>query len=133
MALHARLLLLWAMTACSSDDPTIKEMHAFVDDAGRACEATLERSSERAPVIASTIACDGAGRECPSGSEPCFLLSVLPESADLLNCPACCLGSSSRFAYEDCSAVTCENDADCVYDRAVCELGSCTCPSGRCE
>lgn len=135
MALRAllKLSLLLLAGGCSSDDPTVKETHAFIDDAGRSCEATLERTSDRSPVVSSAVACDSTARECPSSARPCFQLSVRPEGVALLNCPACCLGASSRFSYDDCSGLTCESDADCVYGGAECTDGTCTCPSGRCE
>ena len=122
-----------AVLSCSSDDPTLKETHAFADAAGRHCQATLERTSISAPVVFSSVSCDGAGRECSSESSPCFQLSLPRDAIELRNCPACCLGSSSSFLSSECSALVCETDADCVYERASCSDGICTCPDGLCE
>ena len=122
-----------AASACSSDDDTLKETHDFVDAAGRACQATLERTSTSSPVVFSSVACDGAGKECSTESTPCFQLSVPMGTTELLNCPACCIGSSSSIVTSECSTVTCQADADCIYAEASCQDGVCVCADGHCE
>ena len=122
-----------AVLACSSDDDTLKETHEFVDAAGRACQATLERTSTSSPVVFSSVACDGAGKECSSESTPCFQLLVPDDMTGLLNCPACCVGASNSFVTSECSPVACEADADCIYAEATCQDGVCVCADGHCE
>jgi hypothetical protein len=126
-----RWLALLALS-CSSDDDTIKETHDFADAAGRACQATLERTSTSSPVVFSSVSCDGTGRDCSSDSTPCFQLGVADESVELLNCPACCIGASSSFVTSECSQVVCESDADCIYAEASCMEGVCVCADGHC-
>jgi hypothetical protein len=122
-----------AALACSSDDDTVKESHDFTDAEGRSCQAVLERTSTTSPVVSSSVECDGAGKACSSESTPCFQLSVDAESAQLRNCPACCKGSSSSFVGSECSVVSCQSDADCVFADATCEGGVCNCAQGHCE
>jgi hypothetical protein len=119
--------------ACSSDDATVKEDHDFSDGSGRVCQATLERTSSSSPVVFSSVACDGAGKDCSSESTACFQLSVEPNGIQLRNCPACCKGSSSSFVGSECSPVVCQSDSDCVYLDATCDSGVCTCADGHCE
>ena len=130
----SRCVLWLALVAlsCSSDDDTIKEAHDFADAAGRACQATLERTSTNSPVVFSSVACDGAAKDCSSESTPCFQLGVPDGSVELLNCPACCIGDSSSFVTSECSQVVCEADADCIYAEATCADGICTCADGHC-
>jgi hypothetical protein len=118
---------------CSSDDATTEATYTFSDAAGRACEATLERTSTSSRVLFSAVSCDGEGKTCSSESSPCFQLSVERDGQELRNCPACCKGSSSSFVSGECSAVTCETAADCVYAEATCEEGICTCADGHCD
>jgi hypothetical protein len=126
------LWLALAVLSCSSDDDTIKETHDFVDAAGRACQATLERTSTSSPVVFSSVACDGAGKACSSESTPCFQLSVADGTVELLNCPACCIGDSSSFVTSECSQVVCETHSDCIYTEATCTDGFCACADGHC-
>jgi hypothetical protein len=126
------LWLTLLVLSCSSDDDTIKESHDFADEAGRACRATLERTSTSSPVVFSSVACDGIGRGCSSESTPCFQLSVADDTVELLNCPACCIGDSSSFVTSQCSRVVCESDADCIYTEATCKNGACACADGHC-
>ena len=118
--------------SCSSDDDTLKETHDFADSAGRACQATLERTSTSSPVVFSSVACDGADKDCSNESTPCFQLSVAVGSVELLNCPACCIGDASSFITSECSQVVCETDADCIYAEATCAGGVCACADGHC-
>lgn len=127
------LALALAAFACSSDDDTIKESHDFSDSEGRSCQAVLERTSDSSPVSSSTVNCDGPGKECSSESTPCFQLSVEPMGTQLRNCPACCKGSSSSFVGSECSPVTCDSDADCVFPDAECDGGVCSCADGHCD
>jgi hypothetical protein len=126
------LWLALAALSCSSDDDTIKESHDFADAAGRACQATLERTSKGSPVVFSSVACDGDDKDCSSESTPCFQLSVPDGTVELLNCPACCIGDSSSFVTSECSQVVCETDADCIYAEATCSRGICVCADGHC-
>jgi hypothetical protein len=126
------ILLALAVLGCSSDDDTLKETHDFGDAAGRACRAELERTSSSSPVVSSAVTCDGARKECSPESTPCFQLSVAEGMTELRNCPACCKGSSSSFVNDECSAVVCESDTDCIYAEATCQQGVCNCPDGHC-
>ena len=131
-----RTTLLWlalALGACSSNDDTTREARDFVDEQGRSCRATLEKTTAGAPVLSQTIACEGEGRDCSSESQACFQLDVDLETFEIRNCPACCRGTATSFYREDCSALTCDTDAGCVYARATCSSGVCLCPSGSCD
>lgn len=134
-----RRALLWmALTtsagpACSSDEPTVHERRAYTDDAGRSCEATLHKTSSDARSISQSISCDGGAKQCSSNASPCFVLSVDAETLELRSCPACCKGASSSFVGSECSTVVCQTDADCVYAKAACDAGVCSCPGDSCE
>jgi hypothetical protein len=127
------LWLLVSCAACSSDDDTIKETFAFADSTGRACHATLEKTSHGSPSIGQSVTCDGEPNSCSTESAPCFVLSVDSDTDAIRNCPACCKGNSSSFVGSECSIVVCETAADCVYANADCVEGSCSCPGGYCE
>lgn len=121
------------LSACSSDDDTIKERHDYQDSAGRSCQATLEKTSPGSPSINQTVSCDGEPRACSGESSACFVLSVDGETAEIRNCPACCKGNSSSFVGAECSVLACQQDSDCVYADATCQGGLCLCPGGYCE
>lgn len=104
-----------------------------MDDAGRACDATLEKTSPTAPVVSESVSCDGAARQCSSESSPCFQLNVDTVSYEIRSCPACCRGSASSFSLADCSTVLCTTDDDCIYMQAKCQSGKCRCPLGYCD
>lgn len=127
------LCLALAFGACSSTDDTMKESRDFVDEQGRSCRATLEKTAASAPVLSQTIACDGEGRDCSSESHSCFQLDVDLDTFEIKNCPACCHGMATSFYRADCSTLTCDTDADCVYASATCTDGVCFCPSGSCD
>jgi hypothetical protein len=131
--MRTRLLWLALLCACSSNDDTIEEQRGFVDAAGRTCQATLEKTSPSSPVSSETVTCDGGARGCSTGALPCFQLSVEALTFQIRNCPACCLGTASSYMSEDCSALSCDTDADCVYARARCSEGTCYCPDGDCD
>jgi hypothetical protein len=130
-----RISVLWLtlLSGCSSNDATMEEAHAFTDDAGRVCRATLEKTSATAPVLSEAVECDSGARSCSGESSPCFQLSVEATSFQIRNCPACCRGTASSFTNADCSPITCQADADCVYDRAECSEGVCSCPNNDCD
>lgn len=119
--------------ACSAGADTSPEPHAFADDAGRSCTATLEKTSPTARSVSQSVACDGEGRQCSKESNPCFQLTVNAETKQIENCPACCRGTATSYNSADCSALICETDVDCVYSRAQCVGGACVCPNGICE
>ncbi len=122
-----------AALACSSNSVT-RESRDFSDAAGRACQATLEKTSTSAAAVSESVACDGQGKQCSSSSLPCFELSVTSQTDgyQIRNCPACCKGGASSFFAADCSALVCSSDSDCVFAEAKCQDGVCTCPSGFC-
>ena len=124
---------LCVLMACSSGGQTKPEEHDFSDDAGRACQATLERTSPSAPVVSQSVSCDSAAKQCSSESAPCFELNIDATTYQIRNCPACCKGSASSFVLADCSTVLCAADSDCVYAQAKCQTGICTCPQGSCD
>ena len=126
-------LLFGSLLGCSSDDDTIKERHDYQDNSGRSCQATLEKTRAGSPSISQSVSCDGEPKACSGESSACFVLSVEPMSEAIRNCPACCKGSSSSFVDDDCSAVVCQTDSDCVYAEAECLAGLCSCPGGYCE
>ena len=131
-----RTRVLWLallVSACSSNDDTTKEQHAFVDADGRSCQAMLEKTSPSAPVLSQAISCDGEGRDCSAESRACFQLSINAETFEIQNCPACCQGAASSYYAADCSGITCTTGADCVYERAICTDGACFCPGGACD
>ncbi|RYZ08421.1 MAG: hypothetical protein EOO73_08200 [Myxococcales bacterium] len=127
------LTLTGCLLACAGGKETSPEEHDFSDARGRACRATLEKTSPGSPSVSESVSCEGDTRVCSSESAPCFELSVTTDTYAVMNCPACCRGSASSFLLDECSAVLCETDEDCVYQRAVCEDGACTCPEGVCE
>jgi len=125
---------LWlTCVACSAGGDTISERHAFIDAEGRSCLATLEKSSPNARSLGQAVSCDGYSRQCSTEAQPCFQLNVDDTTNQVNNCPACCHGSATSFNAAECSALTCELDADCVYSRAQCLGGACVCPDGVCE
>ncbi|HXK20231.1 MAG TPA: hypothetical protein VNG33_20610 [Polyangiaceae bacterium] len=126
-------LFVHSLFGCSSGGSTKAELHAFNDDAGRACQATLEKTSPTAPVVSESVSCDSAARQCSSESVPCFELNIDAQSYQIRNCAACCKGSASSFVLADCNAVLCTTDSDCVYAQAKCVSGACTCPQGYCD
>jgi hypothetical protein len=128
-----RWLVCFVCGACSAGSDTSSERHAFEDGAGRACEAALEKTSSSAASLSVAVSCDGDGKQCSKEAKPCFQLNVDDLNQGLYNCPACCRGSASSFVAADCSALVCETDADCVYSRARCLGGACSCPNGICE
>jgi hypothetical protein len=127
------LWLLLASSACSSNDDTIEQTYDYADSTGRACQATLEKTSPGSPSVNQSVSCDGAPKACSGESSPCFVLSVDPENEAIRNCPACCKGNSSSFVGTECSIVVCETEADCVYGKSTCVSGLCNCPGGYCE
>jgi hypothetical protein len=131
--MRTRVLFIALLGACSSNDATMKETHAFVDGEGRECTATLEKTSPTAPVLNEAVQCDRGARSCSGESSPCFQLSIDAMSLEIRNCPACCRGTASSYAGADCSAIACQVDADCVYNRASCSEGTCYCPSNDCD
>ncbi|HKY40265.1 MAG TPA: hypothetical protein VJN18_30230 [Polyangiaceae bacterium] len=130
---RAWLWLLLSCASCSSDDDTVKETYGYSDSNGRACQATLEKTSPGAPSINQSVSCDGEPKSCSAESEPCFVLSVDSDTDAIRNCPACCKGNSSSFVGRECSIVVCQTATDCVFAKATCATGSCNCPSGNCE
>ncbi|HYP91221.1 MAG TPA: hypothetical protein VEQ59_23810 [Polyangiaceae bacterium] len=126
-------LALCATVACSAGNDTISEEHSFTDGAGRSCRAVLEKTSVSAPSLSDTVSCDSGTRQCSAESKPCFQLSVDNDSGEVRNCPACCQGTASSFTSSDCSPLVCNTDADCVFARAQCVGGACTCENGICE
>lgn len=132
LPLAITLTTLTTLVGCSSDD-TYKEKHAYTDEAGRSCTATLEKTSSSSPSVGQSVACDGAGRTCSESSTSCFVLSLDSTTRTLRNCPACCSGSASSFYNADCSNLVCSSDSDCVYAEAACVEGHCECASGFCE
>jgi len=122
-----------ALLGCSSGGSTKPELHDFSDDAGRACRATLEKTSPTAPVVSESVSCDRAARQCSADSTPCFELNIDTLSYQIKNCPACCKGSASSFVLADCNVVLCTTDSDCVFDQAKCDAGTCKCPQGSCD
>ncbi len=122
-----------AAVACSAGSDTSSEQHAFTDDAGRSCQAALEKSSPDTPSLSQSVSCDGEARQCSAESSPCFQLTVDDASQQVQNCPACCRGTASSFNSADCSRLLCKTDADCVYSRAQCLGGACVCENGLCE
>src|SRR5262245_31239181 len=58
--------------ACSSEKDTTAEVHAFIDEQGRQCRATLEKTSPSAPSLSVSVSCEGEGRQCSGESSPCF-------------------------------------------------------------
>lgn len=129
----ALITLTGCAAACAGGKETSPETHAFVDTAGRSCEATLEKTSPAAPSVSEAVSCDGGERVCSTEASPCFELSVTPDTYAVMNCPACCRGSASSYTSAECSAVTCMVDADCIFQKAVCSGGACVCPDGVCE
>jgi len=127
------LTLAGCLLACAGGKETSPEDHAFNDAQGRACRATLEKTSASAPSVSESVSCEGERRACSAEATPCFELSVTMDTYAVMNCPACCRGSASSYVSEECSAVVCERDTDCIYQRAVCESGACVCPDGVCE
>jgi hypothetical protein len=119
--------------ACAGGKETTPETHVYVDAAGRGCEATLEKTSSSAPSVSESVTCDSGERDCSTEASPCFELSVTPDTYAVTNCPACCRGSASSYSAADCSAVTCEADTDCIFQKAICSDGACVCPNGVCE
>lgn len=136
-ALHRSLCALslasCSLLACAAGKETSPEDHAFTDAQGRSCRATLEKTSPSAPSVSDSVSCEGDSRACSTDSTPCFDLSVTTDTFAVMNCPACCRGSASSYVSADCSPVVCQIDADCIYQRAVCEEGECVCPDGVCE
>ena len=126
-------LALLAAVACSAGNDTHAEQHPFSDGQGRTCRATLEKASPNAASVGESVSCEGETKQCSAESTPCFQLSIDATSGAVLNCPACCKGTASSFVSSDCSAIVCETDPDCVYTRAQCLNGACTCPNGVCE
>jgi len=128
-----RALALFSCSACASGNDVITEDHAFDDDAGRQCVATLTKTSASAPSSSQAVSCASGGKQCSAEASPCFQLNVEDESNQIRNCPACCKGTASSFVSSDCSPLLCQVDTDCVYARAKCDGGSCSCPNGLCE
>jgi len=131
MPKHTFWILLLSV-ACSSD-ATIEETYAYSDNAGRSCQATLEKARPGSPSVGQSVSCDGATKDCSAETTPCFVLSVDDETFDIRSCPACCIGKSHSFADAECAVVVCETDADCVYAEGKCLSGLCSCPDGVCE
>jgi hypothetical protein len=127
------LTLLSCVAACAGGKETSPEAHLFTDARGRSCRATLEKTSPSTPSVSESVTCEGPSRVCSQESTPCFELNVTMDTYAIMNCPACCRGSATSFVLAECSAVRCETDADCVYERAVCVSGECQCPDGVCE
>lgn len=125
-------LALFALS-CSSDDATVKERYDYRDSAGRACRATLEKTSPGSPSLHQSVTCDGEPRECSAESSACFVLTIDDMTEDIRSCPACCRGNSSSFVRGDCAVVACESDSECIYAEAKCVEGTCRCPGGFCE
>lgn len=121
------------LLACAGGKETSPEEHVFFDAEGRACRATLEKTSSDAPSVGESVSCEGRTRACSNEAAPCFELNVTTDTHAVMNCPACCRGSASSYVSEECSAVRCESDDDCIYQRAVCADGACECPDGICE
>jgi hypothetical protein len=119
--------------ACASSTKTTPETHAFKDQSGHTCEATLERTSPGTPPVRESVSCSTEGKQCSGEASPCFQLNVDRTSDEVRNCPACCKGTATSFVGTDCSPLVCEVDADCVYTGAVCKNSFCTCPDGYCE
>jgi hypothetical protein len=131
--LSAVLGIACALCACSSGGQTKPERHDFSDDAGRTCQATLEKTSPTAPVVSESVSCDSAGKQCSHDAAPCFQLNIDSMSYQIRNCPACCEGSASSFVLADCNTLVCTTDNDCVYAQSKCQAGICTCPQGYCD
>ena len=128
------LLLVNATLGCSSVGDPLRERRDFSDGEGRACRATLAKSSQSGPAVSESVSCDGDAKQCSAETKSCFELSVAGEADAyaVRNCPACCLGTASSFAASDCTAVVCSADTDCIYARAECQDGVCVCPLGAC-
>lgn len=127
------LTLAGYLIGCAGGKETSPEEHPFTDARGTVCRATLEKTSPSAPSVSASVSCEGGARVCSSEATPCFELSVTTDTFAVMNCPACCRGSASSYVSAECSAVLCERDEDCIYQRAVCTDGACGCPEGVCE
>jgi hypothetical protein len=132
-SLSVSALAVVSCIACASGNDTIAEDHAFTDAVGRQCVATLTKTSASAPSSSQAVSCENGGKQCSAEASPCFQLNVEDESNQVRNCPACCKGTASSFVSSECSPLLCQVDADCVYARAKCESGACSCPNGLCE
>src|ERR1041384_6695899 len=84
------LTLLGCWGACAGGKETSPEEHAFSDADGRACRATLEKTSPSAPSVSESVSCEGEVRACSNEATPCFELSVTTDTYAVMNCPACC-------------------------------------------
>lgn len=131
--MRASFWIVWALVPACSSVNTTSEQHPFNDDAGRMCQATLEKASVSGSLVTQSVSCDGSSRSCSTESTSCFVLSVDSETLQVRNCPACCKGTSSSFYSADCATVVCATDADCIYTQATCSSGVCSCPPGVCD
>lgn len=127
-------LLAHAAFGCSSSGDPEHEAHDFNDAQGRACRATLVKTSKSGAAVSESVSCDADAKACGGEAKPCFELSIAAEvdAYAIRNCPACCLGTASSFVESECTGVVCSADADCVFASAKCQDGACVCPQGSC-
>jgi hypothetical protein len=132
--LWAALLLAYVPVACSSTGDLVHEARDFNDAEGRACSASLAKTSQTSPAVSEGVKCDSGAKQCSSDTKACFELSVAGEADAyaIRNCPACCLGTASSFVTSECTTVVCSVNADCIFAHAQCQDGACVCPLGSC-
>lgn len=101
---------------------------SYVDSAGRSC--TVDTYD-----ISATASCDvdpSALVTCEAGHEPAIVVDQDYDFETMIwtlrSCGAC-VDRAERMTYlgvgDTCANVTCETDADCVYERFTCESGTC--------
>jgi len=114
------------VAGCESDAPGM--VVSYVDSAGRSCSVDVIDISATASydVDPSTLV------TCEAGQEPAMVTHSDHDFETMIttlrSCGAC-VDRAMRTTYiglgESCADVTCETDADCVYDRYACDGGVC--------
>lgn len=118
-------IALLVLPACGGDDPT--DVQSYIDGAGRSCTVDANDIVQAATCDADPAPIAG----CSPSQEASFVVS---DDVDfethvwtLRSCVAC-LDRPAHMTYVtfgSCTNITCETDADCIYDRYTCMAGIC--------
>lgn len=114
-----------AVAGCEEGEPAM--VVSYVDSAGRSCTVDVYDISQTAScdVDPSTLV------TCEAGQEAAI---VVNDDYDFetriytLESCAGCVDRAARMTYlssDLCVNVTCETDADCIYERYTCQTGIC--------